>query len=167
MGIEPLPIADAPIHRDGGHQLLDIGDARAVVQHQLNVGVQPVKLAQARDQPAGAKNGPYRQSHGLAVGRNMGLDLGPDVVKGPAHHPRQRAPRIGKEHLAGLADEQQAAPVQFQLPDLVAHAGGCHAQFFGRRLETEQAGCRLEGTQGGQGQALLRVFHGAQQCTDK
>lgn len=39
MGIQTLPITDAPIHRDSGYQLLGIGDAGAVVQYQLNVGV--------------------------------------------------------------------------------------------------------------------------------
>ncbi len=57
----------------------------------------------------------------------------------------ERAAFIGENNSAGLADEEFAVPVRFQLPDLVADGRGTYAQFVGGILETETTSGDFEG----------------------
>lgn len=89
----------------------------------------------------------------------MHLDLGPDVIKGAGHHLTERAAFIRQNDGPGLANEQLALPVRFELSDLVADRRGADAKLVRGILETEPPCGDLERAQSRQRQASDFFWH--------
>ena len=140
-------------HHDG------IGDARAVMQDQFDVGQIAAKLRKARHQSTGPENWPDSKGHCLASALAVHFDLSPDIIKRFGQNAAQGSPLVGQYNGPRLADKQLAAPIPLQLADLITHGCRTDAKLLSGVLEAKPPRSNLEGAQGCQWQFPWRASH--------